>query len=213
MATAQINEKADVSTAESCAVTGTCNRSWKSILGKIAIVLAAAVALLCVFIAMQPEDFNVSRTATMAAAPADVFAQVNDFHNWEAWSPWAKMDPNAKSTFEGPTSGEGSKFSWDGNSDVGAGSMTILESKPNELVRIKLDFVRPFEGTSDVVFTLQPEGDNTAVTWNMSGKNNFIAKAISLVIDCDKMIGESYEKGLANIKSIVEKKPEQPSEA
>jgi Polyketide cyclase / dehydrase and lipid transport len=211
MATAQIDEKTTVSTTESCAVTGKC-RGWKSIVGKILLVLAAGVAVLCVFIAMQPDDFHVSRTATMASTPDAVFSQVNDFHNWEAWSPWAKLDPNAKSTFEGPTSGEGSKFSWDGNSDVGAGSMTILESKPNERVRIKLDFVRPFEGTSDVVFTLKPEGDNTAVTWSMAGKNNFIAKAIGLVIDCDKMIGESYEKGLASIKSIVEAKPAQPSE-
>jgi uncharacterized protein YndB with AHSA1/START domain len=211
MATAQIDEKTTVSTTESCAVAGKC-RGWKSIVGKILLVLAAGVAVLCVFIAMQPDDFNVSRSTTMAATPDAVFSQVNDFHNWEAWSPWAKLDPNSKSTFEGPTSGEGSKFSWDGNSDVGAGSMTILESKPNERVRIKLDFVRPFEGTSDVVFTLKPEGDNTAVTWSMAGKNNFVAKAIGLVIDCDTMIGESYETGLANIKSIVEAKPAQPSE-
>jgi hypothetical protein len=85
--------------------------------------------------------------------------------------------------------------------------MTIIESKPNERIRIKLDFVRPFAGTSDVEFTFLPEGDQTAVTWKMSGKNNFIAKAISLVMDCEKMCGEQFDLGLASIKSIVEKKP------
>jgi hypothetical protein len=207
MATAQLNEKISLEADESITTTAPRKGKWKLILGRAALVFAALVAILCIVIAMQPEDFAVSRTATMAAAPADVFAQVNDFHNWEAWSPWAKLDPNAKGTYEGPTSGEGSKFSWDGDANVGAGSMTILESKPNERIRIKLDFVRPFAGTSDVEFTFRPEGDQTAVTWKMAGKNNFIAKAIGLVMDCEKMCGEQFDQGLASIKSIVEKKP------
>lgn len=176
-----------------------------SLLKRILFVFAAVIAVLLVVIAMQPSDFRVSRSVTMAAPQAAVFEQINDFHNWEAWSPWAKKDPNAKGTYEGPTSGVGSKFSWDGNSDVGAGSMTIVESEPTEHVGIKLDFIRPFAGTSDVDFTLQPEGEGTHVTWTMAGKNNFIGKAIGLVIDCDKMIGGEYEKGLANLKAIVEK--------
>ncbi len=166
--------------------------------------LIAVIGVLLIVIATRPSDFRVTRSATMNATPAAVFAQVNDFHNWEAWSPWAKMDPNAKSTFEGPTSGTGSVFLWDGNKDVGAGSMTILQSEPNDRIHIKLAFVRPFAGTNDVYFTFKPEGEQTAVTWSMAGKNNFIAKAISLCIDCEKMVGQQYDKGLANIKSIVE---------
>jgi hypothetical protein len=186
---------------------------WKLILGRIALALGVIIAMLCIVIAMQPSDFRVSRSMTMAAPPPAVFEQVNDFHHWEAWSPWIKIDPNAKGTYEGPTAGPGSKFHWDGNSDVGAGSMTILDSKPNEHVHIKLDFIRPMEGTNDVYFTLKPEGENTNVTWSMEGKNNFIAKAISLVIDCEKMVGGYYEQGLANMKAIVEKPPkENPSD-
>jgi hypothetical protein len=158
---------------------------------------------------MQPEDFKVARSMTMSAAPAAVFEQVNDFHKWEAWSPWVKLDPNAKMTYEGPSSGEGAIVRWDGNAEVGAGSMTIVESKPNELVRIRLDFIRPFEGTSDVEFAFKPVGDKTEVNWSMAGKNNFMAKAISLVIDCEKMVGDSYEQGLTSIKSIVESPPAQ----
>jgi hypothetical protein len=164
------------------------------------------IGILAVVVAAQPSDFRVTRSAAMSAPPETVFAQVNDFHNWEKWSPWAKLDPNAKGTYEGPSSGKGAKFHWDGNANVGAGSMEILDSQPNDRIGIKLDFIRPFEGTSDVEFLFKPVDDNqTEVTWTMAGKNNFIAKAISLVIDCDKMIGESYEDGLANIKSIVEK--------
>jgi hypothetical protein len=180
---------------------------WKSILGYIILALVAIVGVLCVVIATRPEDFKVARSATLNASPAAVFEQVNDLHKWDAWSPWAKLDPNAKSTFEGPTSGKDAKMSWDGNSDVGAGSMTIVESKPNELVRIKLDFVRPFEGTSDVEMKVEPVGDQTKLTWSMASKNNFIAKAIGLVIDCEKMCGDQFEQGLANLKGIVEAQP------
>jgi hypothetical protein len=177
----------------------------KSILVKILLGLAAVVAVLVVVIAMQPSEFRVSRSARMAAPPAAVFAQVNDFHNWQEWSPWTKVDPNAKGTFEGPTSGTGAKFYWSGNHEVGEGSMTIVESRPDELIRIRLDFAKPLAGTSDVEFTFQPEGDQTAITWSMASTNNFMAKAISLVIDCEKMTGDYFEKGLASMKSIVEK--------
>ncbi|MCI0335724.1 MAG: SRPBCC family protein [Planctomycetes bacterium] len=166
--------------------------------------LVAVIGVLLIVIATRPTDFRVTRSARMNATPAAVFAQVNDFHNWEAWSPWVKMDPNAKSTFEGPSSGTGSVFHWDGNKDVGAGSMTILQSDPNDRIHIKLAFVRPFAATNDVEFTFKPEGDQTAVTWSMAGKNNFTAKAIGLFMDCEKMVGEQFDKGLANMKAIVE---------
>ena len=177
-------------------------------LPNILLGLVAVVAVLAVVIAMRPSDFRVSRSAKFAASPSAVFAQVNDFHNWEAWSPWAKMDPNATSPFEGPSAGEGAKFYWSGNNDVGEGSMTLMESRPNDLIRIKLDFVRPFAGTNDVDFTFKPEGNHeTAVTWSIAGKNNFMSKAVGLFMDCEKMTGDQFEKGLANMKSIVEKSP------
>ncbi len=185
--------------------------TWKTKLRNILLVLLAAVAVLCVVIAMRPDEFKVSRSATMKASPAAIFEQVNDFHKWEAWSPWAKMDPNAKNSFEGPTSGVGAKFGWSGNFDVGEGNMEIVESKPGELVRVRLDFVRPMEGTNDVRFQIEPRGDQTAVTWRMSGKNNFMGKAIGLFMACEKMVGDEYDKGLANMKAIVEAKPAEPS--
>ena len=166
--------------------------------------LVAVLVLLFVVIASRPSDFRVSRSATMAAPQSAVFAQVNDFHNWEAWSPWAKLDPDAKTSFEGPSSGTGAVFRWDGDKNVGQGSMTITDSRPHDLIRIKLDFLRPFVGTNDVTFNFKPEGDRTAVTWNMAGKNNFLAKAISLVFDCEKMSGGMFEQGLASMKSVVE---------
>jgi len=178
---------------------------------KVVLGIAGAIAVLAILFAivvsLQPSDFRVSRSAKMTAPPSDVFAQVNDYHNWDAWSPWAKLDPNAKVTFEGPSSGKGAIFTWSGNDKVGVGRQEIVESQPNELVRIKIDFEKPFKGTSTAELTFKPEGDQTVVTWSMFGKNDFMGKAISLFMDCDKMVGGEFEKGLANLKAIVEKAP------
>jgi uncharacterized protein YndB with AHSA1/START domain len=175
----------------------------KILLGAGATIAVAMVAFVIV-VAMQPSDFRVERSAMMKASPERVFAQVNDFHQWEAWSPWAKLDPDAKNTFEGPSSGEGAVFRWAGNDDVGEGSMTITESQPLERVRIRLDFLKPMEDTANVELTFQPEGEQTKVTWAMFGQNNFVGRAFCLFMDMDAMIGSDFEKGLAGIKSIVE---------
>ena len=181
-------------------------------LKKILIGIAVIVVLFVVVVALQPGEFRVARSAKMSAPPADVFAQVNDFHKWEAWSPWLKVDPTAKSSYEGSPAGEGAVFKWAGNSDVGEGSMTIVESRPAELVKIKLDFVKPFAGTSIADFTFKPQGEQTQVTWSMSGKNNFIAKAMCLFMNMDNMIGGKFEEGLASMKTIVEKPPAEKAE-
>jgi uncharacterized protein YndB with AHSA1/START domain len=173
-------------------------------LKKILIALLALVAIFLIFVALQPSEFHVERTANMAAPPATVFDQVNDLHKWEAWSPWAKLDPNAKITFEGPPSGTGTIMTWAGNNEVGEGKMTLAESRPNELVKINVDIVKPMEGSSTTEFAFKPEGDQAAVTWSMSGHHNFIAKAMCLVMNGKKMMSDMMDKGLANMKSMVE---------
>lgn len=170
---------------------------------EILIVLAAVVALLIVIIARQPSDFRITRSTVIPVPASTVFTQVNDFHKWEAWSPWAKLDPTAKNSYEGASSGEGAIFRWAGNKQVGEGSMTLLESHPNELIRIKLEFLKPFQGTNTAEFTFKPEGNQTVVTWSMYGKNNFISKAFGLIMNCDKMVGGQFEKGLANLQSVT----------
>jgi hypothetical protein len=161
------------------------------------------IAALAAYVALQPAAVHITRSALIAAAPETIFAQVNDFHNWGAWSPWAKLDPAAKNSFEGVTSGVGAGFRWDGNNHVGAGVMTIVESRPSDLIRIRLEFVRPFVATSTAEFTFVPEDGETRVTWSFVGTNGFIGKAVNLVMNCDKMVGDMYAQGLANIKAIV----------
>jgi len=179
------------------------------VLKKILIALVVIVVVFVGVVAMRPSEFRVTRTAAISAPAPAIFAQVNDFHNWAAWSPWAKLDPAMKQTYEGAPAGVGAISRWAGNNQVGEGSMTITASRPNELIRIKLEFLKPFAATNIAEFTFKPEGNQTAVTWSMAGKNNFIAKAVHLFMNMDKMVGGQFEKGLAQMKSVVEAAPKQ----
>jgi hypothetical protein len=179
-------------------------------LKKILLSLAVIVILFVVIVALQPSEFRVARGTTICALPAVIFAEVNDFHKWEAWNPWGKIDPAMKQTYEGAPMGTGAIYAWAGNKEVGEGRMTITESRPNDLIRIKLEFFKPFAGNSIAEFTFKPEANQTAVTWSMAGENNFMAKAIHLFMNMDKMIGSQFEIGLANLKALVEDGAKKP---
>jgi len=172
-------------------------------LKKILIGLVAVDAIFLVVVAMRPAEFRVERSATLSAPREALFEHVNNHHKFTVWNPFMKLDPNVKNTYSGPESGVGAACSWDGNSDIGAGTCTIVESKPGELVRCRMDWKRPMEGTAIVDFTFKPEGDKTVVTWAMYGKNNFAGKLISVFMDCDKMCGPQFEKGLADLGVVA----------
>lgn len=173
---------------------------------KLLLILFIAVIVgFAALVTVQPADFRVTRSTVIEAEPAKIFTVVNDFHQWENWSPWAKLDPQAKNSFEGPSNGTGAIFRWAGNKEVGEGSMAIVESAPSSLIRIRLDFLKPFKATHMAEFSFKVERSHTLVTWSMYGKNNFFAKAVGLFMNCDTMLGGYFEKGLAQMKAVVEK--------
>ena len=165
------------------------------------VIIGAAFAAI---VASRPSEFRITRSAVAAADPATVFAQVNDVRRFQDWSPWAKRDPQATMTFEGPSAGEGAAFSWSGNSQVGQGAMTVTDSRPNERVQFRLDFVKPMKATNTAEFTFEPTAEGTRVTWSMYGQSRFMCKAIGMFMNMDKMVGGDFEKGLADLKRIVE---------
>lgn len=171
----------------------------------IVLGLAALIVLFVVIVSMQPAEFTVKRSTSIAASPAKVFPLVNNLHMWPLWSPWEKLDPDMQKTFEGSGEGAGSSYGWNGNNKVGEGRNTILDIKPNEMVHMRLDFVRPFKCSNDVKFTFKPEGSNTNVAWTMTGHNSFMAKAFCMFMNMDKMVGADFEKGLAAMKAEAEK--------
>lgn len=175
----------------------------KKILIGVVGVVTAIVAVVFIVAATRPAEFRVERSAILSASPAALFENVNDHHKFAVWNPFLKLDPNVKNTYSGPDSGVGAVCSWDGNKDIGAGSSTIVESKPNELVRCRMDWKRPMEGVAMVDFTFKPEGDKTVVTWAMYGTNNFMGKVVSVFIDCDEMCGPQFEKGLADLGAVA----------
>ncbi len=179
---------------------------------KILVGLIATIGSFVALILLQPSDYQVTRTTTVAAPAQEVFAQIDDFHRWQAWSPWAERDPKANTSFQGPSSGKGAVFAWSGNNEVGEGRMTLMESQPGALVKIRTDFVKPFVGTSYSDFTLKPDGDGTSLTWSMSGQNDFIGKAICLFVSMDKVLGGEMAKGLAGIKRIAEAAAQKPAQ-
>ena len=174
-------------------------------LKKIAIVVAVLIAGVLAYAATKPDTFRVQRAASIKAPPDKVFVLINDFKRWEAWSPWEKKDPAMKRSYGASTGGKGATYAWEGNKEVGQGSMEITQSVPSSRIALKLDFVKPFEGHNVVEFTLEPKGDATQVTWTMAGETPYFAKIIHVFIDMDSMVGKDFEAGLANLKSIAEK--------
>jgi Polyketide cyclase / dehydrase and lipid transport len=170
----------------------------------IAIVVVALIAAVLIFAATKPDIFRVQRAASIKAPPEKIFAFINDFKRWESWSPWEKKDPAMKRSYGATTSGKGAKYAWEGNKDVGQGSMEIAESVPSSKLTLKLDFLKPFEAHNIVDFTLAPSGDATNVTWAMQGDTPYFAKIIHVFINMDRMVGKDFEAGLANLKAAAE---------
>jgi uncharacterized protein YndB with AHSA1/START domain len=170
----------------------------------IAVLLAIAIAVALMAASAKPDTFGVKRSAVIAAAPETIFPLIADFHRWSGWSPWEHRDPAMKRTFEGPQSGVGAVYAWDGNRNIGAGRMEIIEATMPSKIVIKLDFIKPFEGHNIAEFALQPRGASTEIVWTMHGPAPFLSKLMQLVMNMDKMIGKDFEAGLAGLKRLAE---------
>ena len=168
-------------------------------------VIAVGVASILAFAATKPDVFTVQRSATIKAPPDRIFPLLNDFKQWGLWSPYEKIDPAMKRSYGPLTAGKGATYGWDGNKNIGSGSMEILEAPAPQKVSIKLDFTRPFEAHNIAEFTLLPAGDTTNVTWSMRGPVPFFAKIIHVFMNMDRMVGGQFDEGLGNLKAATEK--------
>jgi hypothetical protein len=173
-------------------------------LKKIAVVVVVLIAGVLVFAATKPDTFRVQRSASIKAPPEKISAVLSDFHGWQAWSPWEKMDPAMKRSYSGAEKGKGAAYAWEGNGKVGQGRMEVTDAAPSR-VALNLDFIKPFEAHNKVVFTLTPKGDATEVNWAMQGPVPYMAKIVHVFMDMDGMVGKDFEAGLANLKAITEK--------
>ena len=179
------------------------------IVGIAVVVLLVVVAGILIYAATKPNDFRVQRSLAIKAPADKIYAQIVDLKGWQAWSPYEKKDPDMKRTLSGAPSGKGAVYEWDGNKNVGAGRMEVIEASAPSKVAIKLDFLKPFEGHNTAEFTMTPSGDTTNVTtnvtWAMYGPSAFMMKVMGIFMNMDKMIGDDFAVGLANLKALVEK--------
>jgi hypothetical protein len=169
----------------------------------ILLAVVAVIGVIAFIASTKPDEWTIQRQAAIPGAPAKVFPYLDDPHKFMEWSPWAKLDPAMKVTYGDPGSGTGANFSWTGNGKVGVGKMTITESRPNDLVRCRLDFYKPFSCTNNHEFALQPEGSQTIVTWTAKGKSPFFFKLFLVFASADSMMAKDFERGLANLKAVV----------
>jgi Polyketide cyclase / dehydrase and lipid transport len=170
----------------------------------LALIVIAVVAVALLYAATRPDTFRVERSIRINATPDKIAPLVSDFHQWEKWSPWEKMDPSLTRTYSGAASGQGAVYAWVGNKDIGQGRMEVVEAASPAKVLIKLDFITPFEAHNLVEFILTPEGNATVVTQAMYGPSPFVSKVMGLVFSMDKMVGGKYEEGLQSLKALAE---------
>lgn len=172
----------------------------------IALAVVLLLAVILIYAATKPDLFHVERDIDIKAPPEKIFGLINDFRQWEAWSPYNK-DPAMKGTYSTNTSGKGAHYAWEGNKDVGQGEITITDTTPPREIDMELHMIKPFEGRNHVVFSIEAAGDSTKVTWALEDQHTYFLKILSMFINMDKMIGNDFEVGLAKLKAVAEKQP------
>jgi uncharacterized protein YndB with AHSA1/START domain len=177
----------------------------KTIVVGLVVVLAVGVAAVLAIAASKPDTFHVQRATSIKAPPEKIFALLDDFHRYPSWSPYEKLDPAMKRTYSGAESGRGAVYAWESDGKAGVGRMEIAEAPPPSKVTINLEFVKPFEARNVVEFTLEPKGESTNVTWAMRGSSPFLARVMHVFFNMDRMVGEDFETGLANLKALAER--------
>jgi hypothetical protein len=170
----------------------------------LAIIIVALIVALLLYAATRPDTFRVERSLSIKVPAEKIFPLINDFREWEPWSPWEKADPALKRSYSGAASGEGAVYEWSGNKNIGQGRLEIVESLPPSKVKLKIDFIEPFEAHNMIEFTLVPQGDSTRVTQAMYGPSPFTSRLMGIFCSMDKMVGQKYEEGLANLKALSE---------
>ena len=177
---------------------------WKFLRYALVIIVIAIAGILA-FAATKPDTFQVSRSITIKAPPEKIFPLIDAPRGFNTWNPFLKLDPASKLTYRGPERGVGAAYDWDGDKNVGKGSMENIVVQPSSKVEMKLDFQTPFEAHNRATFTLAPQGDSTVVTWLMAGPSPFVSKVMTTIFNMDKMVGGAFEKGLADLKVLAEK--------
>lgn len=171
---------------------------------KVLLGIAVAVVLFLGYVATRPGQFRYERSQVIQAPADQIFPYISQLRKGGEWSPYEKRDPKMIKEFSGEDGQVGSKMTFNGNREVGAGTLEVIRLVPGELVDLRLLMTKPMKADHIVEYRLTPEGTGTRFTWAMHGDGGFFGKLMSVVIDCDKMIGGEFELGIENLKKVVE---------
>lgn len=171
----------------------------------LVLVLAGAVVALVVIASRKPNVFRIERRITLSAPPAVIFPYLDSLEAWQSWSPWARKDPNMRTTYGPARAGLGASMGWEGNGQVGKGQMRIIESRAPEQVVYQLEFEKPFRASNRASFVLTPVASGTELVWSMEGPATLINKVMDQLMNMDRMVGRDFEAGLANLRALVER--------
>jgi len=173
----------------------------------IFILLAVLILTLLVLGFLLPDKVHVERETVIDATPDKIFNLISNFREWEKWSPWADLDPNTQYEYSGD--GVGQHMQWSSDSrEVGSGSQKILELNAPSRMMTALDFGDM--GKARATFTIEPMGEASKVVWSLDTNmrdgvpvmKQPMATFFGLFMD--KMLGKSYEDGLAKLKATAE---------
>jgi len=185
-------------------VSKTLNHKGEKMFVKILVGLAVIIGSVLIYAAVQPKDYLISREITVAASPDQVFPWINNAKKMNEWMPWFAVDPSIVMTYQGPEEGVGAVSAWNSQGQMGVGKATIVQSIPNQLVQTQLEYTKPFEGTQIADIAITPTAAGSLVKWSVKGENKFIGRLMCIFMNMDKMVGGSFEQGLAQLKSKVE---------
>jgi len=166
--------------------------------------IAVLVAAILLVASTRPDTFRTVRSATIGAPPDKIFPLMSDLRRMNEWNPFAHTDPKMTGSYSGPAAGAGAAFAFDGRK-CGTGRIEIMDTQPPNRMDMRLVMTRPFKCDNAIAFTLEPQGAATRVTWEMSGRQILMSKVMGLFVDCDKMCGDQFDKGLADLKALAER--------
>lgn len=169
-----------------------------------ALVIIGIAACILVLAAVKPARFTIQRSITVHAAPEKFFVLINDLHRWPEWSANEGNASTVRRSYSGAPAGKGAVCEWEGAGSTGKGRIEIIESSPSE-IRLQADWTKPFAARNINIFTLEPHGNATRITWVLDGENVFMLKVMTVFVSADRIMGTHLETGLANLKAVAEK--------
>jgi hypothetical protein len=171
---------------------------------KIVLILVVSLAAFLGYVSTRSSQFHFERSGLINAPAAKIYPYISSFKQCQLWNPYDQKDPAMKRVYKGEDGKLGSIMEFSGNKEVGEGSLEFARMVPNEVVELKLVMTKPMHAENRIHYILKPEGSATRFTWGMDGDSGFAGKLISVFINCEKMVSGDLEKGVAQLKSLVE---------